>query len=843
MNPDDPKLTAYALGELSEEEAIEFERILAQDKGLREAVDEIRETADTVLTALGGEVASALTSEQEEQIITTAIEGEAGANAGANAEAEAKIVRVPFYRNATYLSMAAAAVMLLSILGALTVFNDIRKADEIARNNKKSVYIVDTPTNAGVDLTKPPPSPLPEAVEVARVESQVEAVVDFDFDSASPGEAVTVTAGGGNASVPEAVAVAKISLAGDISSDETAISPGFDIGGTEIDELRGSYDLDDAEGLINGAENIAILANTVNDESLGVVLDGNLSSVPEQEIVIDLDGGGRRRSEKDSGSLSSIKLDSYRKQARNSDEGRYSFGEIQEFASDSLNVVTNSGVVTTAFPILPPESPPPYPMPTPVPGGEFNTEVYDSIVDNPFLMVERIPLSTFSIDVDTAAYANIRRFLTANQRPPKDAVRIEELVNYFPYEYALPEENEHPLKINVEAASAPWQAEHRLVRVALKGKEIDWEERAASNVVFLLDVSGSMNSPNKLPLVKRSMELLTRKFGQRDRVAIVTYAGQSQVALPSTTADNTETVLHAIRNLNSGGSTHASAGIEDAYKIAEKHFIKGGNNRVILCTDGDFNVGVTNRGKLVDIIEAKAKKGIFLTILGFGMGNYKDSTLEELSNKGNGNYGYIDSLREARKVFVEQVAGTMMTIAKDVKIQVEFNPAKVQAYRLIGYENRHLEAQDFNDDKKDAGEIGAGHTVTAFYEVVPTGIEWEAPGIDPLKYQKPAVKPRVTGSEEMLTVKLRYKQPEADTSSYLDLAFVDSGKGFEEATEDFRFAAGVAAFGMVLRDSPFKGTSAFAMVRSIAENAQGKNRGGYRSEFLYLIDQAEMVTQ
>ena len=486
---------------------------------------------------------------------------------------------------------------------------------------------------------------------------------------------------------------------------------------------------------------------------------------------------------------------------------------------------------------------PPLPHPIPVLDGDFNTESYDSIADNPFLLVEHSPLSTFSIDVDSAAYANIRRFLNAGQRPPRDAVRIEELVNYFPYEYALPEKEAHPLKIDVEAASAPWQEEHRLVRVALKGKEIDWEERAPSNVVFLLDVSGSMQSHNKLPLVKQSVELLARKFDQRDRVAIVTYAGQSRVALPSTTADNTETILHAIRNLTSGGSTHASAGIADAYEIAEKHFVEGGNNRVILCTDGDFNVDVTHRGGLVDLIEKEARKGIYLTILGFGMGNYKDATLEELSNKGNGNYGYIDTLREARKVFVEQVAGTLVTIAKDVKIQVEFNPAKVQAYRLIGYENRRLAARDINDDKKDAGEIGAGHTVTAFYEVVPAGMEWEGSGVDPLKYQKPSEKREASGSEELLTVKLRYKLPEADKSTFLEESFSDAGTRFEEASEEFRFAAGVAAFGMVLRDSPYKGTSGLAMVRGIAERAQGNNRGGYRSEFLHLIDQAEIVLQ
>jgi Ca-activated chloride channel family protein len=421
-------------------------------------------------------------------------------------------------------------------------------------------------------------------------------------------------------------------------------------------------------------------------------------------------------------------------------------------------------------------------------------------------------------------------------------VRIEELVNYFPYNYAGPEaDDEHPFTAHVEVASAPWQAEHRLVRIALKGRNVDWKKRPPSNLVFLIDVSGSMRAQNKLPLVQASLQMLARRFDERDRIAIITYAGESRVALPSTTANNTETVLHAIKGLTAGGSTHASAGIEEAYAIARKHLIKGSTNRVILCTDGDFNVGVSNRGDLVRLITGSAQKGITLSVLGFGMGNYKDGTLEELSNKGDGNYGYIDTQREARKVFVEQVSGTLMTIAKDVKIQVEFNPTQVRAYRLLGYENRKLAAQDFNDDTKDAGEIGAGHTVTAFYEVIPMGVEYQGPGVDPLKYQKPAGPMRAKYSAELLTVKLRYKTPEIDSSVLMEIPVVDDGAIFHDASEDFRFAAGVAAFGMILRDSPYRGESSFTEVRSIAEQAQGNNMGGYRSEFLYLVDRAEMI--
>ncbi len=726
MNQDDPRLAAYALGELSGEEAIEFERILAEDENLRKALQEIREAADTVRVALGDDSAPVLTTEQEEQMVANAIKG----------DRETKKIRTPFYRNPTYLSLAAAIVMVFSILGALTYMNttDIFHSQS---EERPSVHVVETksapaqnPTISHYLVTPaaPPPASSPKR-QIA------DSLQQYAYANGQSGAELN-----------------KIGSRIRKESGQKTELYNFAVG---IAEEAESYDVGVSDASIT-------LADAAGDESTI---------------------------------------------------------------------------------ILKPPMLPPYPHTMPGPYGEFNTDTYDSIGDNPFLLVEHSPLSTFSIDVDSASYSNIRRYLIIGQRPPRDAVRIEELVNYFPYEYALPEKEAHPLKIDVEAASAPWQEEHRLVRVALKGKEIDWEERPASNVVFLLDVSGSMNSHNKLPLVKQSVELLVWKFGKRDRVAIVTYAGQSKVALPSTTADNTETILHAIRNLTSGGSTHASAGIEDAYEIAEKHFVEGGNNRVILCTDGDFNVGVTNRGALVDLIETEAEKGIFLTILGFGMGNYKDATLEELSNKGNGNYSYIDTLREARKVFVEQVAGTMLTIAKVVKIQVEFNPAKVQAYRLIGYENRRLAAQDFNDDKKDAGEIGAGHTVTAFYEVVPAGMEWEGPGVDPLKYQKPAGKAEATGSDELLTVKLRYKLHEADISTFLEKPFVDTGRAFEKASVDFRFAAGVAAFGMILRDSPYKGTSGLAMVRDIAENSQGNNRGGYRSEFLHLIDQAEMVVQ
>jgi Ca-activated chloride channel homolog len=470
-----------------------------------------------------------------------------------------------------------------------------------------------------------------------------------------------------------------------------------------------------------------------------------------------------------------------------------------------------------------------------------NTEAYDRIEDNPFIRVTQEPLSTFSIDVDTASYANVRRFLTQHAMPPKDAVRIEEMVNYFPYAYEPPSGGE-PFSVNVEITRCPWSAEHRLARIGLKGREIKLDKRPSANLVFLLDVSGSMNDPAKLPLLKSAMRMLVEKLGENDRVAIVVYAGAEGLALRSTSCDHKEEILSALEQLQAGGSTNGGAGITLAYNIAVQNFIPRGTNRVILCTDGDFNVGVTNQGDLTRLIEEKAKSKVFLSVLGFGAGNLKDSTMEKLADKGNGNYAYIDTLQEARKVLVEQMSGTLITIAKDVKIQVEFNPAKVGAYRLIGYENRLLKTQDFNDDKKDAGEIGAGHTVTALYELTPLGKEGDLPSVDPLKYSKPADSSAPPAdrpaSPESLTVKLRYKAPEGDVSRKIERGVVDEGRDYAQATEDFKFAAAVASFGMILRDSPHRGASSYDSVLELAEASRGSDASGYRKEFLELVRKA-----
>jgi Ca-activated chloride channel family protein len=469
-----------------------------------------------------------------------------------------------------------------------------------------------------------------------------------------------------------------------------------------------------------------------------------------------------------------------------------------------------------------------------------SNEVYAALNDNPFKAVMQDPLSTFSVDVDTASYSNVRRFLTSNSLPPADAVRIEELVNYFPYNYAQPA-GEDPFAVHLEVAQCPWDTEHRLVRVGIKGREIDESKRPPSNLVFLIDVSGSMNEANKLPLVQTALKLLLNKLNENDRVAIVVYAGNSGLVLPATTGDKKAVIQQAIDNLSAGGSTNGGAGIELAYKLAAENFIKGATNRVILATDGDWNVGVTNNGDLTKLIEEKAKTGVFLSVLGFGMGNYKDDMLEKLADKGNGNYAYIDNEKEAKKALVNQMCGTLITIAKDMKLQLEFNPVEVAGYRLIGYENRVLAHEDFNNDKKDAGDVGAGHTVTALYEVVPAGKKVDVTPVDGLKYQISSSTTDASYTGELLTLKLRYKQPDGQVSKLLEFSVKDNGTSYAKASAEYKFAAAVASFGMLLRQSPYKGNATFDSVLELAGEAVGADKEGYRAEFLDLARKAKSL--
>ncbi|MBU2915403.1 vWA domain-containing protein [Reichenbachiella agariperforans] len=465
---------------------------------------------------------------------------------------------------------------------------------------------------------------------------------------------------------------------------------------------------------------------------------------------------------------------------------------------------------------------------------QHNTEDYDAIEENIFHMAQNKPLSTFSIDVDAASYSNMRRFINNGQKPPKDAVRIEEMINYFNYDYAEPIGSD-PFSVNTEISTAPWNEQHQLVHIGLQGKNIPTDDLPASNLVFLLDVSGSMSDPNKLPLLKSGFKLLVQQLRPQDRVAIVVYAGAAGVVLPSTPGDDKETIIRALDNLEAGGSTAGGAGINLAYKIAQDHYKEHGNNRIILATDGDFNVGESSDAGMQRLIEQKREEGVFLTVLGFGMGNYKDAKMETLADKGNGNYAYIDNILEAKKVLVNEFGGTLFTIAKDVKIQVEFNPAKVQAYRLIGYENRALADEDFNNDKKDAGELGAGHTVTALYEIIPVGVKSEFSPVDQLKYQTVETTPAAQQTDELMTVKLRYKAPKGNKSLLIEHPLLDHAISWEQTSDNFRWSASVAAFGMILRDSEFKGGATSQQVLSWAKASKGKDENGYRSEFINLV--------
>lgn len=469
---------------------------------------------------------------------------------------------------------------------------------------------------------------------------------------------------------------------------------------------------------------------------------------------------------------------------------------------------------------------------------DFNTEEYDRVVYNPFKSALQNPLSTFSIDVDNASYSNVRRFINSSEMPPKGAVRIEEMINYFAYDYP-DATGDKPFSLVTEVAECPWNLENQLIHIGIQGKKPDYENLQPSNLTFLIDVSGSMSPVNKLGLVKKSIAILLERLGPKDQVSIVVYAGAAGLVLPVTAASDKETILKALKNLSAGGSTAGGEGIRLAYAINQKHFITGGNNRVILATDGDFNIGVSSTSELVDLIEEKRKSGTYLTICGYGMGNYKDGRMEQISNAGNGNYFYIDNIREAEKVFSREMQANLFTIARDVKIQVEFNPKNVKAYRLIGYENRVMANEDFNDDTKDAGELGAGHTVTAIYEIIPASSHSMVATTDPLRYQQSNLTSDAD-SKELMTLKLRYKPLDSDQSLMVSRRLTGRKASIQESSTDFQFVAAVAGFGMLLRDSPYKGTLTFDAVKAMAGNPSLGDED--RQEFLRLVSSAKLLS-
>jgi Ca-activated chloride channel family protein len=782
IDVNDPRWTAYALGEIADEkERAEIESLLAESEEMRQLVEEIRQTAGLLREEFRAEPFIGLTQTQRERI-----------------EAKANARRGWFQSRPVWIATAAAAALLLAISVMLTQFGPEKTA--LRQKSAGPVLTAELRKPAQTtDLSKKELEKAPTS-EAARTSMDLKTDQTHSEETGLPKDQ----------NVPPAAAV------GTDSPPETSL--------------------------------LAEKAATVGETSQAKVVESLAAAVSAPEGQ---KGQSLPAQKPDLPAEKKAPADTITVQAQVSSNQFHAPSPVQTVSSSTTVGGVPGGVVggllnsaedasvRRRFP-PPPRPMPPWP-PVPRPRGQFNTEAYDYISDNPFLDVAQNPLSTFSIDVDTASYSNVRRFLDGGSLPPKDAVRIEELVNYFDYDYRGPKD-EKPFAANLELSEAPWKPEHRLLRIGLKGREISPGKRPPGNLVFLLDVSGSMADENKLPLVKESMRLLVDQLTESDRVAIVVYASDTHVVLPSTSGDQKEKLRDAIDRLHAGGSTNGASGIQLAYQTAQQNFIQGGTNRVILTTDGDFNVGITNRGDLARLIEEKAKSGIYLSALGFGMGNYKDATLELLANKGRGNYAYIDTSKEARKVLVEQINATLVTIAKDVKIQVEFNPSQVSSYRLIGYEDRVMPKEDFNDDDKSAGVVGAGHTITVLYELVPAGISESGKGVDPLKYQKPSQPSSSADSNEVLTLKIRSKEPEKDKSVLSEFTVKGPPEKFSKASDDFKFSAAVAAFGMVLRDSPYKGNANLESALEWAKDGRGSDSRGYRQEFIRLIHRAISIS-
>lgn len=802
-NIDEMKLTAYALGELDPDDAIEIEQAIANDEALMAEVESIRATAQMLTGELSEEPAPTLTAEQRETV----------------AQGPKDVLNHPaiFTMRARWAAsgLAAAAMITLAIF-VPAYWQSLDHQGAMSGDD----FAINSPVESGVvaEMEESPASFRSESFKRMNsaglgVDSSNEIIVKSlaDPDQAAPSFEMIE---GVEDILDRAMPSLDDPLAG-LEKEEDA----------EIAQYRRDLSLENSQKKDKGDTGVSNYINRVSDVSPQTIGGGRgdgsrntasppPSSKPTQSVSHASPGGGGGA-------------------GGGGDSRGGIFGEPDDGFSTAHHVLTTDGIRGREN----------IPMRGDIPligealfsrnFRDLGSEAYAPLIDNPWTRpVGEKALSTFSIDVDTASYANMRRFVSQGSLPPRDAVRIEEMVNYFKYNYAAPtEESEHPFAAHVEIADAPWNEKHRLVRIGLKGREVAMDKRPATNLVFLIDVSGSMQPRNKLPLLKQSMKMLVEHLNGDDTIAIVTYAGNSGLVLPATHCDARESILGAIDRLSAGGSTNGGAGIDLAYRLAAENFISGGINRVILATDGDFNVGVTRLSELLNLIENRRKTGVFLSVLGFGEGNIKDDKMELLADKGNGNYAYIDTLKEARKVLVEEATSTLMTIAKDVKIQVEFNPSKVGAYRLIGYANRILKAKDFNNDRIDAGEIGAGHTVTALYEIVPPGVAIEG-DIDNLKYQQPAADEavaeaiEVVESDELFTLKIRYKQPEAAESTKFEIPVIDEGGTLAEASDDFRFASAVAAYGMILRNSEYRGSADYEMVCELAgATPDGRIRG------------------
>jgi Ca-activated chloride channel family protein len=745
INPNDPKWTAYVLGELDEADRASVERLLETSAEARALVNELSAGASALRQALTSELAELLTAAQR-----------AALRNAADTDRARWFARVPV-RWSWGLGAAAAAVIVAAVAPLLPE-RPLPAAVSTAAPARSMTEAPQTAPQAAVPITQPSAAPAKAPAVASTPALRVE-------PAPTPNTGATAT-----------TAPASINAV-------SGVSPGVTAGAV--------------------AESVSVTAEA-----------------PAVDVQSARRGGAAAN------------------QGRLIVPGGVPGGVV-------------GGVVGFLTPSPAAVAPAPAPLPSPVrpafpsdgavyfPRPPIGTESYARVAENVFVRASQEPLATFSIDVDTASYSNVRRFLNMNQLPPADAVRIEELVNYFTYDYARPS-GVHPIGASMEVADAPWNSAHRLVRIGVKARDVDAKQRPPSNLVFLIDVSGSMNMPQKLPLVKSGLKMLVDQLGENDMVSIVVYAGTSGLVLPPTSGERKGLIAQAIDNLQAGGSTNGGAGIQLAYQQASNNFIRGGVNRVILVTDGDFNVGITSQSDLTRLIEDRARSGVFLSVLGFGMGNLKDSTMERLADMGNGHYAYIDTLNEARKVLVEEMSSTLVTVAKDVKIQVDFNPSKVEAYRLIGYENRALRPEDFNNDLKDAGEMGAGHTVTALFEIVPRGGSVPGPSIDPSVFQPaPRAAPAPTStSNDLLVLRVRYKQPDASESTRMDVPLPDRRRTFADASSDFRFAASVAAFGMILKNSQYRGDVTLPWVLDTATASRGQDRGGYRAEFISLVQRA-----
>lgn len=844
--PDDPKLTAYALGELEADERAAVERALRDDPVARAAVEEIRATAAQLEGALAAEAAAEATPPEVHPLHRADIirgrdlrKLDGGPLGRINGGSMGKLIKFPqVYYVIGGLAAACFAVMVALLPPAphaVPVVKHYTKIDLASSPAPVPVELPVMPSTAEADRVAEVPAVAPSTLAARADTSQV-----MPFAKA------------------DSLVAGKLPLLDQLKQENEAARL------EKKDAVTGSpafAAVNDASGHALQTFGVASSAPPEKPAPLGQTLAG---STPTKEP-------GQAAAQAGGAATVASLAPPVPSASATADDGDvvqltpFSVKEARDAGSVAAakSPVRTIGAMSTFVPSPPAAAERERGSPAPA-AASANTEAYVYHADNDFLGAAQNPLSTFAIDVDTASYANVRRFLQNGQLPPHDAVRLEELVNYFPYRYPAPAAPEKrgegavsapeaaPFAAALEVAAAPWAPTHRLVRIGLKGRDVATDARLAANLVFLLDVSGSMSAPNRLPLVKESMRLLVGKLRRDDRVAIVTYAGQSGLALPSTPVAKSAEILAALDALAAGGATNGAMGIQLAYDVAKANLVPGGINRVILCTDGDFNVGVTSEGELVRLIEEKAKSGVALTALGFGMGNYKDATIAQLADHGNGNYGYIDTRREAEKLLVEQVSGTLQTIAKDVKIQVEFNPAKVASYRLLGYENRLLKKEDFNNDQVDAGEIGAGHTVTALYEIVPVGAEnrskGSAPAVDALKYalaeNAPAKGENQNVSDELLTVKLRYQSLAGGVSTKLEFPLRDSGHAFADASADFKLAAAVAEFAMILRDSPHKGVATMGDVIAWAAAASARDeddQGGYRGEFLDLARKAQAL--